>query len=184
MSRDAGQVVGALLKRHRSERALTLRGLAAASNVSAAMISQIEIGEKSPTIAVLSALAAGLGVPLSRLVEEPPQSARLRVVRAADVPRIEDPSGVVRETLAPPVAGSELEFVRLRFPAGSGATFAAHPGGTHERVVVAEGSVTLAAAGDEATLAAGDAATFDGAFEHRFTASEAAIVYLVVEPAS
>ncbi len=184
MSRDVGGVVGMLLKRYRTERALTLRGLAAASNVSAAMISQIENGEKSPTIAVLSALAAGLGVPLSRLVEEQPHSARLRVVRAADVPRLADPSGVVRETLAPPVAGSELEFVRLRFPAGSSATFAAHPGGTHERVVVAEGSVTLAAAGEEAALEAGDTATFDGAFEHRFTARAAATVYLVVEPAS
>ncbi len=184
MSRDAGRIVGTLLKRYRTERGLTLRALAAAGNVSAAMISQIENGEKSPTIAVLSALAAGLGVPLSRLVEEPPQTARLRVVRAADIPRIADPSGVVRETLAPPVAGSELEFVRLRFPAGSGATFAAHPGGTHERVVVAEGTVTLTAAEDEATLATGDGATFDGAFEHRFTAHEAAIVYLVVEPAS
>lgn len=182
MSREIGVLVGTLLKRARTERNLTLRALAERSNVSASMISQIETGEKSPTITVLSALAAGLGVPLSRLVEEPPTDAKLRVLRAAETAEIVDPSGIRRATLAPPASGSELEFVRLRFPEDAIVVFAAHPDGTYERVVVHEGTVTLTLADETTTLGPGDSAIFDGAFAHRFAATTDALVYLVVEP--
>src|SRR5438128_7883422 len=62
---------------------LSLRDLAKASGVSAPMVSQVERGETSPTLAVAAKLASGLELTLSQLLrldEEP----HVVVVREAD----------------------------------------------------------------------------------------------------
>ncbi len=58
------QVVGAAVKSHRMLANLTLSELSAQSGVSTAMISKIERGQVSASLATLEALAQGIGVPL------------------------------------------------------------------------------------------------------------------------
>ncbi len=57
-------VVGLAVKMHRSLLDLTLAELSEKAGVSAAMISKIERGQVSASLATLEALAAGIGVPL------------------------------------------------------------------------------------------------------------------------
>ncbi len=62
--------IGAALRDLREDRGLSARQLAAQSEVSAAMISRIENGQVSPSIATLNALSKALDVPLVSLFKE------------------------------------------------------------------------------------------------------------------
>ncbi len=61
---QAGRRVRAL----REARGLSLRDLADRSGVSAPMLSQVERGDTSPTLAIAGKIAAGLGLSLSQLL--------------------------------------------------------------------------------------------------------------------
>lgn len=62
--------IGMALRAIREERRLSARQLAAESGVSAAMVSRIENGQVSPSIATLNALSHALDVPLVSLFRE------------------------------------------------------------------------------------------------------------------
>src|SRR5688500_11380086 len=81
---EATPTIGPRLRALREGMDLSLRDLAERTGVSAPMLSQVERGETSPTLAVAGRIAAGLDLSLSQLLrldEGPPVS----VVRAADV---------------------------------------------------------------------------------------------------
>ena len=63
-----GLAVGPRVKALREGLDLSLRDLAERSGVSAPMLSQVERGETSPTLAVASRIAAGLELTLSQLL--------------------------------------------------------------------------------------------------------------------
>ena len=73
---------------------LSLRDLAERSGVSAPMLSQVERGETSPTLAVAERIAAGLDLTLSQL---------LRLDEGA--PRGRDPRGRAAPARAPAATG-------------------------------------------------------------------------------
>lgn len=70
MDSDIDGAIGAALKDFRLRNGFSARRLAELSGVSGAMISRIESGQVSPSIATLSALAAALKVPLVSLFRE------------------------------------------------------------------------------------------------------------------
>jgi len=149
------------------------------------MISEAERGTKSPTIAVLSALAEALEVPLSRLVAEEASAETMQVIRAADRRRLVDPSGVARETLAPTTEAHGLEFVRFVLPVGTdGGDFAPHRTGTAERIYVERGRVEIRNGGDRVVLGAGDSVFFFADRPHgtRNVGNDEAVLYLVIDP--
>ncbi len=63
-----GAEVGARVRALREAMGLSLRDLAERSGVSAPMLSQVERGETSPTLAVATRIAAGLELSLSQLL--------------------------------------------------------------------------------------------------------------------
>src|SRR3954453_2493886 len=63
----AGGAVGARVKSLREAMDLSLRDLAHRSGVSAPMLSQVERGDTSPTLAVAQKIASGLDLTLSQL---------------------------------------------------------------------------------------------------------------------
>src|ERR1041384_4954645 len=65
---DPGSAVGPRIKALRDAMGLSLRDLAERSGVSAPMLSQVERGETSPTLAVAEKIAAGLELTLSQLL--------------------------------------------------------------------------------------------------------------------
>ncbi len=77
-----GVEIGRYVLELRTQQGLSLRDLAARSDVSPTALSQVERGEASPSVVTASRIATGLGMTLSQLVrldEAPP----LRIVRAA-----------------------------------------------------------------------------------------------------
>ena len=63
-----GHAFGSRIRRLREAMDLSLRDLAERSGVSAPMLSQVERGETSPTLAVAERIAGGLELSLSQLL--------------------------------------------------------------------------------------------------------------------
>ena len=183
---DISSRIGARIRIAREQRGESLRAFAVRSGVSASMLSDVERGTKSPTIAILSAIAEGLGVPLSSLVsDEQALDAGPLIVRAAEMPQVTDPESLVeRLHLGPVIGESHVEFVRFILPPGkSTGGFIGHAPGTIERVYVARGNVEILLSGKTFSLSPGDAIMYRASVPHPLaaTGTEPAEVYLVVE---
>ncbi|MCI0632337.1 MAG: helix-turn-helix domain-containing protein, partial [Actinobacteria bacterium] len=81
--RQATSQVGARIRALREARGLSLRDLTQRSGVSTPMLSQVERGETSPTLAVAERIAAGLDLPLSTLLRLD-EGRHVVMVRKAD----------------------------------------------------------------------------------------------------
>ena len=113
--------VGARVHALRDAMGLSLRELAERSGVSAPMLSQVERGETSPTIAVAERIAAGLELTLSQLLRLD-EGEGVNVVRVAE----RRDGGVAAyghrfEVLTPALPGQRLELSE-HFLAPGGAT--------------------------------------------------------------
>src|SRR3954449_9923481 len=96
---------------------LSLRDLAERSGVSAPMLSQVERGETSPTLAVAARIAAGLELSLSQLLRLD-EGGDVSVVRARDR-RGGGADGHRYEILTPPLPGLRSELSRHQLAPGS-----------------------------------------------------------------
>ena len=67
---DVRRRVGLNLKRYRQERGLSQEELAFEAKLHRTYISGVERGVRNPTVTVLEGIAAALGVPSSRLLDE------------------------------------------------------------------------------------------------------------------
>jgi len=184
---DVSARVGRAVRARREELRLTLRTLAATSEISSSMISDIERGTKSPTIATLSRVAAALGLPLPALLDEAsPGPGRIRVVRSGERPPVVDPAnGASRQNFGPAVAGSNVEFLRYAVPPRTMAgPFAAHRRGAIEHVHLAAGAVRIVVGDEAVRLAAGDSCSCFADAAHLFDNADGdveALIYLVIE---
>ncbi|MGH2992660.1 MAG: helix-turn-helix domain-containing protein [Solirubrobacterales bacterium] len=162
--------LGARVRALRAAMSLSLRDLAERSGVSAPMLSQVERGETSPTLAVATRIAAGLELSLSQLLRLD-ENGHLVVVRRAE--RRTRRRGKHRlEELSPPLPGQRAD-VSLHGLEPGGATGGAedppiHEPGSRETVYVQSGSIVLAIDGAEHELGDGDSVTFDADLPHHF----------------
>jgi XRE family transcriptional regulator, regulator of sulfur utilization len=179
-------VIGARVKALREASSLSLRDLAARSGVSAPMLSQVERGETSPTLAVAARIAAGLELRLSQLLRLDEDGA-VTIVRASQRQR----GGNARrghrfEVMTSGQPGQRAELSRHTLASG-GATGAAddppmHEPGSRETALVEEGSISLVCDGTSYALKEGDCVTFDADLPHHFentTKQEAAFLAVV-----
>jgi transcriptional regulator with XRE-family HTH domain len=164
--------VGQRVKALRESMGLSLRDLAERSGVSAPMLSQVERGETSPTLAVASRIASGLELSLSQLLRLD-EGDGVTVVRRGDRrPGGARSRGHVYEVLTPPLPGQRAEVsAHVLAP---GATTGGpgdppiHEAGSRETAVVTEGSLRLVCDDRAHDLANGDAVTFDADLPHHF----------------
>lgn len=184
---EVSKRVARALKERRERLGLTLRGLASMSGVSSSMISDVERGTKSPTVAILAALAGALGIPIAALFESTAQVARrIHVSRARERSEILDvATGTKRDTYRPALLASKVELVRYVVPARTEiGPFAAHPPGTIEHMHLATGRIRLVFGSDAAFLETGDCCTCIADAPHAFDNREGeveALIYIVVE---
>src|SRR2546427_5068655 len=99
--------VGPRVRALREGVGLSLRDLAERSGVSAPMLSQVERGETSPTLAVAQKIAAGLELTLSQLLRL--DEDRHVVVVRADERRTRRRRGHMVEELSPPLPGQRAD---------------------------------------------------------------------------
>src|SRR5438876_6236622 len=102
--------VGPRIRALREAMDLSLRDLAERSGVSAPMLSQVERGETSPTLAVAARIAGGLELSLSQLLRLD-EGGVVSVVRASERRR-GGADGHRYEILTPPLPGLRSELSR------------------------------------------------------------------------
>jgi XRE family transcriptional regulator, regulator of sulfur utilization len=162
--------VGPRIRALREAEGLSLRDLAERSGVSAPMLSQVERGETSPTLAVAARIASGLDLRLSQLLRLDEDGA-VSIVRAAER-RKGGGRGHRYELLTPPLPGQRAEVSRHVLASGAQTGGPGdppmHEPGSRETAVVESGPVVLVCDSERHELAAGDTVTFDADLPHHF----------------
>jgi transcriptional regulator with XRE-family HTH domain len=162
--------VGPRVRALREAMGLSLRDLAERSGVSAPMLSQVERGETSPTLAIAGRIAAGLDLTLSQLLRLD-ERGHLTVIRAGDG-RVRRRRGHRTEELTPPMPGQRADVSRHVLEPGAATGRPddppIHEPGARETAVVLAGTVILVIDGQREQLAVGDAVTFDADLSHHF----------------
>ena len=176
--------IGPRVRALREAMDLSLRDLAERSGVSAPMLSQVERGETSPTLAVASRIAAGLELRLSQLLRLD-ESSPVTVVRAGEGRRAGTAEHRV-EILTAPLPGQRAELSRHVLAPGASTGGAGdppmHEAGSRETALVERGPVVLVLDGERHDLGTGDCVTFDADLDHRFEnpGEEEAVLLAVV----
>ena len=164
-------IFGARIKALRDGRGLSLRDLAERCGVSAQMLSQVERGETSPTLAVAERIAAGMDLSLSQLLRLDDADG-VSIVRATERRRGGRRRGHRYEVLTPPLPGLRAEVSLHTLDAGAATGGPGDPPmrepGARETAVVLDGRLRLVCAGAPHELEGGDAVTFDADLPHRF----------------
>jgi transcriptional regulator with XRE-family HTH domain len=162
--------LGARVRALREAEGLSLRDLSERSGVSAPMLSQVERGETSPTVAIAERIAAGLELRLSQLLRLD-ESGSVGIVRHAERRR-GGGKGHEYELLTPPLPGLRSELSRHELAPGARTGGAGdppmHEPGSRETAVVERGEVVLVCDGERHELAQGDCVTFDADLPHHF----------------
>jgi XRE family transcriptional regulator, regulator of sulfur utilization len=169
------RVIGARVRALREASNLSLRELAERSGVSAPMLSQVERGETSPTLALAARIAAGLELRLSQLLRLD-ETGAVTIVRAGEGQR----GGQARrghsyEVLTAARPGQRVEVSRHTLaaagntgaPDGEGGDHLHEPG-SREIAVVEAGELVLVCDGERHRLSRGDCVTFDADLPHHF----------------
>ena len=175
MPADAGALtdsaaVGARIKALREAMDYSLRDLSEHSGVSPTMLSQVERGATSPTLAVASKIASGLDLSLSQLLrlDEAPHV----VVGRAGEHRRHERGGHRIEELTPPLPGLRADVSAHELDAGaitgSPGDTPMHEPGSRETAVVLEGEIVLVFGRERYVLGPGDSVTFDADLPHHF----------------
>jgi len=168
---DATLNVGPRVRALREGMDLSLRDLAERSGVSAPMLSQVERGETSPTLAVAARIASGLDLTLSQLLRLD-EGGSVSVVRADEVRRGGGARGHTIEVLTPPLPGLRAELSRHVLAPGAATGGAGdppmHEPGSREIAHVQTGRLELVIDGERHVLDAGDTVTFDADLPHHF----------------
>ena len=169
-SDGAASVIGSRVRLLREAMDLSLRDLAERSGVSAPMLSQVERGETSPTLAVAAKIAAGLELTLSQLLRLD-ESGHPVVTREGRRRRYSH-GGHQYEELTPPLPGQRADVSLHTLKPGAGTGGACdppmHEPGSRETAVVLEGELTLVLDGARHALEGGDSVTFDADLPHHF----------------
>lgn len=162
--------VGPRMRALREAMGLSLRDLAERSGVSAPMLSQVERGETSPTLAVAAKIAAGLELTLSQLLRLD-EGSHVAVSRA-ESRRHSERGGHRFEELTPPLPGQRadvsLHTLEPGATTGGREDPPMHEPGSRETAVVLAGTLALVVDGSRHELGAGDAVTFDADLRHHF----------------
>lgn len=165
--------VGAILRRLRHNKGLSLQELAQEAGVSVGMLSQVERDLANPSVRVLTAIRRALGAPVS---------AVFRDVTPLNVSDSEDPDyvrradqrpllelGTLSKELLTSSGHHNLQIMILHINPGghSGNTALSYP--AEKGGMVLSGELLLTVDGKEARLREGDSFVFDSALEHSFS---------------
>lgn len=161
-TRKTGDIgLGARLKAARGSTGLSLRGLAQRTGFSASFLSQVELGQASPSLGSLESIAQALGVSLAELLSEPNGGPGPVVRRAGEAPLRSEWSRATLRSLIPAAASSSLEVYLLCLePEGRSGESSAK--GRGERLAFCvRGTLTLVLDGQQQVLRTGDSIYFD-----------------------
>lgn len=175
--------LGERIRMERLHRHLSLEALSTRSGVSRSMLSDIEHGNKVPSVLTLDHIATALETSIARLLGEE-QTARVIVLHHAEQEVAHDSSGWERRILSPVLPGVEFEFMRTTIlPGVDAGTFSPHVTGSREYVAIEQGTLQLTLNGEVYLLQAGDSIYYAGDCYHAFSnpGEVPCIYYLVMD---
>ena len=186
MTDNADTILSRLPDRLRDARraqGLSLDAVAKLSGVSRSMVSQIERGESSPTIATLWNLTRALQVDFAGLLDTASVPPQVDVLRRGEVPTIDNlGEGCRIRILSPPESAGAHEVYDIKLDAGGLLDSQPHAHGTREHLTLINGEVSVTSAEATETLGPGDTARYAADVPHRIAASAAgARLFLVVQ---
>ena len=174
------------LKEERTAKGLSLDALAKLSGVSRSMLSQIERGESSPTVASLWNLTRALNVDFAALLDqeaEPVHPIR-EIMRSDQTPVIRNrAAGCEIRILSAPDEVGGTEVYDIRFAKGASLESTSHKTGCFEHLTVLDGALTVISDGEEAEVLQGDTIRYAADVAHAIRASETARAILIVKNA-
>ncbi|MBF9127440.1 helix-turn-helix transcriptional regulator [Plantactinospora sp. S1510] len=161
--------IAAALRRERERAGISLAELARRAGIAKSTLSQLEAGSGNPSVETVWALGVALGVPFSRLVEQPPPA--VRVIRAGDGPRLRSQQAEFTGTLlAAGAAHVRRDIYLIELEPGAVRDAEPHIPGSVEHVVVAAGRLRTGPSTDPVELGPGDYVTFPGDVPHGYKA--------------
>jgi transcriptional regulator with XRE-family HTH domain len=167
---DPPAAVGPRVRALRDAMGLSLRDLAERSGVSAPMLSQVERGETSPTLASAAKIASGLELTLSQLLRLD-EGQHVAVSRASARRRYERGGHRIDE-MTPPLPGQRadvsLHVLEPGATTGGRTDPPMHEPGSRETAVVLAGTLALVVDGTRYELHEQDSVTFDADLPHHF----------------
>ncbi|MDX8354519.1 XRE family transcriptional regulator [Cognatiyoonia sp. IB215182] len=175
--------LAARLKEERKSKGLSLDALANLSGVSRSMLSQVERGESSPTIASLWNLTKALNVDFATLLDEDsePQHPIREIVRGDTTPQIYNrAAGCSIRILSSASDVGGTEIYDITFQPDAALESAPHKTGTVEHLTVLEGRMTVRSGDETAEVSEGDTIRYAADLDHAIHALVAARALLIV----
>lgn len=156
--------IGPRLRAARKGRRLSLRALAERTGFSPSFLSQVELGQTSPSLGSLQKICAALDLQLAELLSEPERQRSTPVVRRRDRESLRsDWSQASTESLLPTDGDDHLGALLLTLDPGGRTGAIERKPGTRELAYCVRGRVVLVLGGDRHPLSAGDSAILDDA---------------------
>lgn len=152
---SASRRLGSRIRELRQQRGLTLDQLAARSDVSRSMLSNVERGVNNPTLVAAIRIAEALGVGIAGLIGDGERRGPV-VARASDTAVFVDPTGYERH-LFPAFEDADVELVRHVVPPGVRSEELGAHGLISKYLVVEAGDIRVEMDDAHHTLGAGDA---------------------------
>jgi len=169
------------LREARRAQGLSLDAVAKLSGVSRSMVSQIERGDSSPTIATLWNLTRALQVDFAGLLDAQGAPARIDVLREGDAPTIDNiGKGVRIRILSPPEEAGQHEVYALDLTQGGALVSQPHSRGAREHLTVIAGEIAVTSGEDSQTLQRGDTARYAADVPHAIRALGAGAKALLI----
>jgi transcriptional regulator with XRE-family HTH domain len=185
------ETLGARIRQERLAAGFSVRGLAARTEVSPSLISQIELGRATPSVATLWAVATELGIPIGDLfassdsASPTPTAATAQPVQRHKTRKAITLAGGVRWERLTPGADDDVEFVYIVYPAGAEScppdSLSRHGGKEYGFVV--SGTLGVQIGFDSHVVRSNDSISFDSSQPHRLWAigdEPAVAVWMVV----
>jgi transcriptional regulator with XRE-family HTH domain len=164
-------LIAASIRRERDRAGLSLTELARRAGIAKSTLSQLESGVGNPSVETLWALSVALGVPFSRLVDQP--RTAVRVIRAGEGPvTYAERASYAATLLASCPPGARRDIYRIQVQPGQPRLSDPHNPGTTEHVVLATGRALVGPASPPADISPGDYISYPGDAPHIFKALE------------
>lgn len=165
---DPTSNIGAVLKRVRFERGLTLEDTANLTGVSKAMLGQVERGESNPTISTLWKVATGLRISFSELLGSETNNYEAISIDNLE-PVYESDGKMILYNVFPfdPMSGFEYFYIQL--VPGAIHISTPHQNSTEEYIVVTKGTLVLTVEDQIFELSAPSALKFKSNKNHTYS---------------
>ena len=164
-------LIAASIRRERDRAGLSLTELARRAGIAKSTLSQLESGVGNPSVETLWALGVALGVPFSRLVDQP--RPVVRVIRSGEGPvTYSERASYAATLLASCPPGARRDIYRIQVQPGEPRLSEPHNPGATEHLVLSTGRALVGPAGEPTELGPGDYITYPGDAPHIFKALE------------